>query len=85
MAGQVLGGRVDDDVGAEVERLLEQRRGEGVVADGEHAALAGGGEEGRQVGDLEGRVGRGLEPEQVGAVQGRDHSAVSAISTWRTV
>ena len=42
VAGEVLGHRVHDDVGAELERALEQRRGEGVVDDGEHAALAGG-------------------------------------------
>ena len=36
----------------------------------EHAALAGGGEQRRQVGHLEQRVGRRLQPDQVGAVEG---------------
>ena len=48
----------------------QQRSGEGVVDDDERAALVRGGDEGRQVGDLEHRVGRRLEPEQVGAVAG---------------
>ena len=73
VAGQVLGHRVHDDVGAELERALEQGRGEGVVDHAEHAALAGGGQQRRQVGDLEQRVGRRLEPEQVGAVEGGQH------------
>ena len=75
VAGEVLGHRVHDDVGAELERSLQQRRREGVVHDREHAALAGRRQQGRQVGDLEQRVGRRLEPEQVGAVEGREHRA----------
>ena len=37
VAAEVLGGRVHDHVGAERERLLQVRRGEGVVDDDEHA------------------------------------------------
>ena len=70
---EVLRHRVHDDVGAQLERALEQRCGEGVVDDGEHPALAGGREEGGEVGDLEEGVRRRLQPEQVGAVEGREH------------
>lgn len=44
MAGVILGGRVDDDVGAEIERLLKVGGKERIVDDGENAAgLCGGG------------------------------------------
>ena len=41
MAADVLGGRVDDDVGAEVEGPAEIGAGEGVVHDQGHAGLVG--------------------------------------------
>ena len=73
VAGEVLRHRVHDDVGAVLERALEQRGREGVVDDREDPALAGRREQRGQVGDLEQGVGRRLEPEQVGAVEGREH------------
>ena len=41
VAAEVLGGRVHDDVGAELERLLQVRRGEGVVDHQQRPGLAG--------------------------------------------
>src|SRR4029078_9910235 len=52
------------------ERLLQQGRREGVVADGENPALTGRRGEGREGGHLERRVRGGLEPDQVGPVDG---------------
>ena len=67
--GEVLRHRVHDDVGAELERPLQQRRRERVVHRQQRAAARGPPRPARQVGDLEQRVRRRLEPEQVGAVQ----------------
>ena len=58
VAAEVLGRRVEDDVGAELERLLEVRRGEGVVDDEERAdrvRRVGGGAD---VDDVQQRVRR---------------------------
>ena len=68
MAADVLGRGVHDRTGAQGQRLLQHRRGKGVVDDGDHASVAGGSQYRRQVRDAEHRVGRGLEPEHVGAV-----------------
>src|SRR5215213_86467 len=64
MAAHVLGRRVDHDVSAESERVLEIRRGEGVVHRDEGAPLVRHFRELRYVGEGEHRVGRGLDPEQ---------------------
>ncbi len=62
MAAEVLRRRVDDDVGAELERTLQVRRRERVVDDEERAGrvcgLGGGGD----VHDVEHRVRRRLDP-----------------------
>ena len=58
VAGEELGRRVHDDVGAELERLLQQRGGEGVVDDHVRAGLVGRLDDRLDVGDLERRVGR---------------------------
>jgi hypothetical protein len=71
VAAQILARGVHDQVGAEVERSLPERRGEGVVDGGDRAGLARGRQEGRQVGDDQLRVGGRLEPEQVGAMGDR--------------
>ncbi len=71
VAGQVLGDRVHDHVGAEVERALHERGGEGVVDHAQHAGVAGGGQAGAQVAHLQQRVGRRLQPQHVGARRGR--------------
>ncbi len=63
----VLGDGVDDDVGAERERLLVQGRGDGVVDGADRTGLARGGADGGEVGDFEQRVGGRLQPEQIGA------------------
>ncbi len=73
VAGEVLGHRVDDDVGAQLERALAQGGGEGVVDHRGHPALARRREQGRQVGDLEQGVRRRLQPEQVRTVEGVEH------------
>jgi len=67
MAPEELGGAVHDEVGAQRQRLLEHRRGEGVVDHGDRPAILAGGEQARQVDDLQRRVGRRLEVEQVAA------------------
>ena len=62
----VLRGGVDDDVGAEGQRLLEVRRGEGVVDDEQRAGLVGDRGERLDVADVEQRVGGRLDPHQPG-------------------
>ena len=71
VAAEIFRGRVEDDVGTELERVLEGRRGERVVDDevrwngarllGSPADRQGGS---CDVGQLEVRVGRRLEPEE---------------------
>ena len=62
----VLRGAVDDDVGAEPQRLLEHRRRKRVVDGDERTRVLGRRDDRRQIGDLEERVGRRFEPDQVG-------------------
>src|SRR5438067_6040591 len=62
---QVLGHRVRDDVDAELQRSLEIRSREGVVADGDHLALAGDVGQRGEVADLQHRIGGRLHPEQL--------------------
>ncbi len=66
VASEVLRGRVHDDVRAEFERALEDRRGERVVDRDPGAAGPSEGDRSPQVGDLEQRIRRRLEIEQVG-------------------
>ena len=61
VAGQVLGGGVDDHVRAEVERLLEIRGHESVVHDHQSAVFVGDGGDAAHIVDLQQRVGDGLE------------------------
>src|SRR5688572_4656781 len=63
MPVEVFRRRVHHDVEAVLQRLLDPRRGEGVVADGNDAALARDGGDGLQVDQLEQRIGRGLDPD----------------------
>ena len=65
VAVQVLGHRVRDDVDAELQRPLEVRSREGVVADGDHVALAGDVSQRGKVADLQHRIGGRLHPEQL--------------------
>lgn len=64
---EVLGDGVDDDVGAEGERVLEVGGEEGVVddEDGARVPLDNGGE-GLDVDEAEGWVGGGLDPDHLG-------------------
>jgi beta-glucosidase len=62
--GEVLGHRVHDDVRAVLQRPLHQRGGEGVVDGDQRARGVPCRDEGRQVRDLEHRVGRRLHPDQ---------------------
>ena len=71
---EVLGGRMEHDVGAELERPLEGGRGERVVDDDERRRLAGlrravanGRGRRRDIGDLEQRIRRRLEPDEAGS------------------
>jgi hypothetical protein len=57
VSAERLCGAVDDDVGAESERALQQRGAERVVDDGEDAALARECAEAGQVGEAEEGVG----------------------------
>ena len=69
VAAEVLRRRVEDDVGPELERPLEVRRGEGVVDDDEHARASGRAAEARlDVDDVQQRVRRGLEPDDARAL-----------------
>ena len=58
LAVDVLGGRIDDDVGAHLQRPLQHRRGEHVVDDEAGAGPMGQLRDPGQVDDLQGRVGR---------------------------
>ena len=73
VAGEVLGRRVHDHVGAELERPLQQRGEERVVDDHAGAGVVRRGDDRGGVGHLEGRVGRRLEPDQSGVLARRDH------------
>ena len=69
MAAEELRRGVDDHVGAQRQRLLQQRRRERVVDDHARAGLARRGADRGHVGDVEQRVRRRLEPHQVGLEQ----------------
>ena len=63
MAVEVLGRRMHDDVEAVLQRPLHLGAGEGVVGDGEDAALARRRRRRREVGQPQQRVGRRLDPD----------------------
>ena len=67
VAGQRLGRAVYRDVGAQVERLLAERRGERVVDRQAGARGVRGLGHGGDVADVEARVGRRLDPDERGA------------------
>ena len=69
---QVLRRRVQNDVGAELERLLEVRRGEGVVDDEQRPRLAGDRASRGEVAQAHHRIRRGLGVNDLGV--GRDGS-----------
>src|SRR5439155_1415895 len=60
---EVLRRRVHDDVGTELQRTLQSRRGEGVVDDEPRARVLGDAGECRDVGNVQQRVGRCLAPD----------------------
>ena len=62
---EVFGGRIDGDVGAEVEGTLQHRGQEGVVDGEQQAALPAQGAERREVGDPEQRVAGGLHQQRL--------------------
>ena len=64
VAAEVLRRRVDHDVGAEVERVLQVRRGERVVDDDLRADRVRRLGDGGDVDDVEQRVGRALDPDE---------------------
>ena len=71
VAGDVLRRRVHDQVDTPLERLLQDRRREGVVDDHVGACLVRRLRDRRHVGDLHRRVGRRLEPDQGRVLAGR--------------
>src|SRR5204862_365991 len=71
VATQVLGRRMDDGVGTELEGPLEERGGERVVDHAPRVSLVGEGGHGRDVGDGEHRVGGRLDPDQTRLVAPR--------------
>ncbi len=70
-AVDVLGRRIDDDVRAERQRLLQNRRREHVVDDQLRACLVRDLGNRRDVVDLQRRVGRRLDEEQFRVLVGR--------------
>ena len=62
----MLGRRIHDAIGPELERLLPDRAREDVVDDERRPGLLGDGGDGGDVDDLQGRVGRALEEEDLG-------------------
>ena len=68
VAAEVLGGRVDDDVGAELERPDEVRRRDGVVDDQRDAVAVRDRGDGLDVEDVALRVADGLAEERLGVV-----------------
>ncbi len=65
---EILGGGVDDEVGAEVDRTLQHRCQECVVDHHERVALAGNSRHGGEVGELHHRVGRGFHENHPSAI-----------------
>ena len=63
VAVQILGRRVHDHVGAQGQRLLAPRRGEGVVDHQDQLVRLGDLRQGLDVGQLHQRVGGGLDPQ----------------------
>src|SRR5262245_708586 len=61
LAVDVLGGGIDHDIGAELQRLLQDRRGEHVVDDHAGAGAAGDLGYGRNIDQVERRVGGSFE------------------------
>lgn len=62
----VLGDRVDNNVGTELERVLEEGRHEGVVDNELGVVLVGNLGNGLDVNETEGGVGGGLDPDELG-------------------
>ena len=62
----MLGRRIDDDIGAELERALQHRRREDIVDDERAPRLMGDVGDGADVDDFELRIGRALEEEGLG-------------------
>ena len=77
VAAEVLRRRVEDDVGAERERLLEIRRGEGVVDDEDRAGRVGGVRDRADVDEVEQRVRRGLDPDEARPLVDAPHASSS--------
>lgn len=68
VAIDILGDAMDDDVGAQVEGVLDVGREEGVVDDDEDAVLVRLGDDGADVDEAQGRVAGALDPDEAGLV-----------------
>ena len=64
LAVDVLGRRIDDDVGAERQRLLQERRGKDIVDDKEAAGTVDEPRHRGEIDDLHRRVGRAFAKRQ---------------------
>ena len=64
VAIDVLGDTVDDDIGTEVERVLDVGREESVVDNDENAVLVGLGNDSSDIDEAQCRVAGGLDPDQ---------------------
>ena len=85
--GQVLGGRLDHEVGAVIQRPAHERRRERVVHREQRAVPVGGVGEGRDVGEDAGRVGDGLDVEdggRGGRQRGLDGGDVGGVDVRRS-
>ena len=76
MAAQVLGRAVDHEVGAELDRLLQIGRREGVVHGQQGPGLVGQLGDGGDVEDLQERIGRRLDPDEF--------RVLGVIRSWRS-
>ena len=68
VTAEELGQRVDDDVGAVLDRAQQIGRRHGVVDDQRHAGVMGDLGNRRDVGDETGRVGEALDEDRLGAL-----------------
>ena len=81
VAAEVLGRRVHDRAGAELQRSLDRGGGEGVVHG--HQGVARALDDGGDVHDVEQRVRRGLDPDEPRL--GRTARSTASRSVWSTM
>src|SRR5699024_5388911 len=65
MATEVFGGGMHNQIGAEQQRVLEYRGGEGIIAANANSGLASQLADGFYIGNFKQRVGRAFEPNEL--------------------